>query len=78
MQHCRYDFRYLDCFTNLENCHDAFENFMTGSGRIVGFGCLIAVLVCLLNIIAVCCICYHPTRVGGNRSNFYSRMIEMD
>ena len=74
----RYHPLYSDCFAGLENCHDAFENFMTGSGRIVGFGCLIAVLVCLLNIVAVCCICYHPTRVGGNRSNFYSRMIEMD
>ena len=50
---------------------------MTGSGRIVGFGCLIAMLVCLLNMVAVCCICYHPSKTKSS-SNFYSRMIEMD
>ena len=61
----------------MENCHSSFEDFMTGSGRIVGFGCLIAMLVCLLNIVAVCCICYHPSKAKSS-SNFYSRMIEMD
>lgn len=50
---------------------------MSGSGRIVAFGCLGAVLICLINIIAVCCICCHPSKVGRG-SNFYSRMIEMD
>ena len=51
---------------------------MSGSGQIVGFGCLIALVICMINIIAVCCICYHPDRVRGKKSNFYSRMIELD
>ena len=50
---------------------------MTGSGKIVGFGCLGAMLVCFLNIIAVCCICFHPSKLKKG-SNFYSRMIEID
>lgn len=50
---------------------------MTGSGRTVGFGCLGAMLICFLNIVAVCCICFHPSKVKSG-SNFYSRMIEMD
>lgn len=61
----------------LKNCHDAFDEFMSGTGRIVGFGCMAAMLVCFLNLVAVCCICFHPSKVGRS-SNFYSRMIEIE
>ena len=50
---------------------------MAGKGKFVGFGCLAAMLLCFINIIALCCICFHPSKTGKN-SNFYSRMIEMD
>jgi hypothetical protein len=60
--------------SQLTNCHDAFADFMTGKGRIVGIGCMIAMFICFLNIVAVCCICFHPSKVGRG-SNFYSRMI---
>jgi hypothetical protein len=50
---------------------------MMGSGRTVGLGCLVAALVCILNIVAICCICLHPTKANKG-SNFYSRMIEID
>ena len=67
----------VECFGGLKNCHDAFEDFMSGSGRVVGLGCLIAMLVCLINIVAVCCICYHPDRnKNGGASNFYQRMVD--
>lgn len=67
---------YVECLEKLSNCHDAFYDFMNGKGQLVGFGCLGAMLVCFINIVAVCCICCHPSK-KGSRSNFYSRMIEI-
>jgi hypothetical protein len=68
---------YIECLANLQNCYEGFKNFMTDSGRTVGFGCLGAVLVCFLNIIAVCCLCCHPSKTKKG-SEFYSRMVGDD
>lgn len=62
--------------TKYQTCYVAFEEFLTGKGRLVGFGCMIATAVCLLNIITICCICFHPTKT--KKDNFYQRMMEDD
>jgi hypothetical protein len=41
----------------------------------MGFACSIATLLCLINIITVCCICYHPSKTSKG-SNFYAKMMD--
>ncbi len=55
----------------------AFKDFLTGNGRLMGYACSIATLICLINVITVCCICYHPSK-RSRGSNFYARMMEDD
>lgn len=68
---------FIECRDALPACHTAFEDFMNSKGNTVGLGCLIACLICFVNVITVCCICCHPTK-SGKKKNFYSRMIEDD
>lgn len=42
----------------------------------MGVACLVGSLVCLVNMVMICCICYHPDNSGRKRENFYSRMLE--
>lgn len=68
---------YLECLLSIHNCHDAFYNFMTGSGRVVGYVCMAASFICFITLMSVCCIFYHPAKyVKG--SSFYARLHEID
>ena len=62
---------------NKPGCHHEFENFLTGKGRFVGFGCMVATGICLLNIITVCCICFHRSK-SKRGNNFYAKMMDED
>ena len=50
---------------------------MVSKGKFIGIGCLIAMLICLVNIVALCCICCHPSRTGS-RGDVYSPMVAGD
>ena len=44
----------------------------------MGVWSVIASGVCFINMISICCICYHPNNRGRKRQNFYARMMESD
>ena len=44
---------------------------------LVGIGCAAAMSFAILNMIMICCLCFHPSRTG-NKANFYRRMIDDD
>lgn len=58
-----------------QTCYDAFKGFFEKNGIILGIGCCAALTFCLLNMVMICCLCFHPSKTG-NRSDFYKRMVE--
>ena len=65
----------LDCLNKKEACYDAFKDFMVSKVETFGIIGAIATLICLINIVTVCCLCYHPVKRHTTK-NFYSRMME--
>lgn len=68
---------YEDCLKKLPGCYQAFKDFMNNKAEIIAIVCLFATIICLLNLVVVCCICCHPTK-AGKKKNFYARMIDTD
>ena len=60
-----------------QTCYDAFKGFFEKNGVILGLGCSAALAFSLLNMVMICCLCFHPSKTG-NRSDFYKRMVEDD
>ena len=57
----------------MKGCHDAFKDFLTTKGQIIGFGCAIALLVCFINLITVCCIFCYPKK---HTKDFYNDLMD--
>ena len=69
---------YSECYENKGACYDKFKDFLVSKGNMMGAGSIIAGVVCLANMIMICCICNHPNNRGRKRQNFYARMMEAD
>lgn len=53
-----------------ESCYDALEDFFKKYGTILGIGCSAAFGVALLNVIMICCFCFHPSKARNNKRLF--------
>ena len=60
-----------------ESCYNAFKGFFERNGVVLGVGCAVALAFSILNMMMICCLCFHPSR-SGSRSDFYKRMVEDD
>ena len=78
INHCTNSSKYLsykDCLKEKDSCYNAFKGFLQGKGILFGLVSLFAMVVSFINVITVCCLCYHPGKQRGMK-NFYSRMLE--
>ncbi len=50
---------------------------MKDQGIYIGIGCGAASLISFINLVTICCICYHPTK-NKNKGAFYSKMMDED
>jgi len=57
------------------SCYDALKNFFEKYAIILGISCSAAFGVALLNIVMICCFCFHPSRAKGKR-NLFRNLIE--
>lgn len=48
---------------------------MKEEGEIIGIACGAAGGICFINLVAICCICNHPSR-KKREAQFYRRMME--
>jgi hypothetical protein len=53
-----------------EACYISLEDFFDKYGMILGIGCSAAFGVALLNIIMICCFCFHPSKARNNKRLF--------
>lgn len=51
-------------------CYQALKNFFEKYGIILGISCAAAFFVATLNIIMICCFCFHPSRAKSKRTLF--------
>ena len=56
-------------------CYQALRNFFDKYGIILGISCAAAFGVALLNIVMICCFCFHPSR-AKNKRNLFRNLIE--
>ena len=67
---------YIDCMNSRQGCYDQFKDFTISKGKKMGVWSIIASAVCLINMVMICCICYHPAHRDRKRQNFYARMMQ--
>ena len=68
----------LECFENRPACYNEFRDFVLSKGTIMGISMTIASVFALVNMIFICCICFHPMTKTQKHKNFYARMMDTD
>ncbi len=56
-------------------CYESLKSFFSKYGNILGIGCSAAFGIALLNVIMICCFCFHPSKARSKR-RLFQNLIE--